>query len=125
MTDTAKPATFEEYLATLPRADFREALIRLRRLIKEECPDVSETISYGVPTFKLCGMLVSIAAFKNHLSFFPGHTVQEFADQLTDFKVSKGTVQFQPERPIPDELVRAMVRRRAEENKEAAAAKRR
>lgn len=112
----AGPATVDEYLDQLPSDEVRGALARLRAIIRDEAPDAEETISYGMPAFKQMGAVAYFAAFKHHCSFFPGSTLEEFADRLVDFKTSKGTIQFTPDRPLPEDLVRAIVRRRIELN---------
>lgn len=94
----------------------RNVLEGLRSLIRSEIPDAVEVMSYGMPMYKHHGMVVGFAAFKNHCSLFPGHTVADFADQLQGYKLSKGTIQFKPSNPIPDALVRAIVRARYDEN---------
>lgn len=106
----------DDYLAAVPSDAAREALESLRSAIREELPEVEEVIKYGIPTYKQNGFVASIAAFKNHCSFFPGHTADQFVEELKEFKVSKGTVQFAPDRPLPVALVKAMVRARADEN---------
>lgn len=116
-------ANVDEYLAAVESDEFRATLERLRAIIREEAPDAEEVISYGIPTYKLHGMVASIAAFKKHCSFFPGHTVRDFAEELKGFKTSRGTVQFTPDKPIPEELVREIVRTRAAENVAAAKSK--
>jgi len=110
------PATVDEYLAQVTSEEARAALKALRAIIREEAPTAEERISYRIPTYKFHGFLASFAAFKNHCSFFPGYTVAEFADELTEFKTAKGTVQFSPAKPLPDGLVRAMIRSRMAEN---------
>jgi len=108
-----EPATsFEEYLSRVESDSHRAELERLRAIIKDVVPDAKEGISYGIPTYKFNKTMVSIAAFKNHCSIFPGHTVQEFLDELKVFKTSTGTIQFSPEAPIPDDLVRRILRAR-------------
>jgi uncharacterized protein YdhG (YjbR/CyaY superfamily) len=113
---TNRPTTVDDYLAKVPSADARASLSKLRAIIREEIPDAEEVVSYGIPTYKYNGFVASIAAFKNHCSFFPGHTVTAFADQLKGYKIAKGTIQFPPDKPLPDELVRAIVRARLAEN---------
>ena len=113
--DTAK--NVEDYLAQIPTEAARQALATLRRIILEDVPEAEEKISYGIPTYCFSGHIASIAAFKNHCSFFPGHTVRDFTMELDGFKTAKGTVQFKPEKPIPELLVREMVRARLSENK--------
>jgi uncharacterized protein YdhG (YjbR/CyaY superfamily) len=110
------PATIDEYLSAVSSEGARGALERLRAIIHEEVPGVEEHIKYGIPTFKLNGFLASIAAFKNHCSFFPGHTVRDFSKELDGYKVLKGTIQFRHDKPLPEELVRAIVRARRDEN---------
>lgn len=109
--------TVDQYFSNIPSEEARAALQRLREIIKSEAPDAEEVISYGIPTYKLNGFVASIAAFKNHCSFFPGHTVRDFSAELTGFKTLRGTVQFKPSSPIPEDLVRRMIQARLEENK--------
>ena len=111
-----KPASVDDYLATVQSDEARASLKRLRDIIREEAPEAEEVISYGIPTYKFHGFLASFAAFKNHCSFFPGHTVGQFQDQLDGFKIAKGTIRFPHDRPLPEPLVRAMIRARMAEN---------
>ncbi len=109
------PATVDEYLAEVPSVADRTALSRLRTLIREAAPEAVECISYGMPGYKLNGYLAGFAAFKNHCSFFPGAIVADFANELKPYKTSKGTVQFSPEDPLPEALVKAMIAARVAE----------
>jgi len=97
----------------------RAALQRLRKTIRETAPEAEEVLSYRMPAFRLNGMLVYYAAFKDHGSFFAGSTVvlRKFARELKPFRAGKGTLQFTPERPIPVDLVRRIVRERVAENR--------
>jgi uncharacterized protein YdhG (YjbR/CyaY superfamily) len=106
----------DAYLASVPSDDFRSSLQRLREIIREEAPEAQEVISYGMPGYKYKGYLVGWAAFKNHCSLFPGGTALEFADKLKDFKISKGTIQFTPDHPIPEPVVREIIRARIAQN---------
>jgi uncharacterized protein YdhG (YjbR/CyaY superfamily) len=118
-------ASVEEYMAALP-ADQREALQKLGDVIESVVPGAIEAISYGVPSFKYQGRsLVSLGAAKNHCSFFvqSPEVMRAFAEELEGYDTAKGTVHFQPGRPLPDELVKRLVRARIGENE--AAAKRR
>ncbi len=105
-----------QYLEEVETNDARDALARLRRIIRDEVPEAEEVISYGMPMVKFHGMVAGYAAFKKHCSLFPGHTVTDFENELKAYKTSKGTVQFSPDRPIPEDLVRRIVRARADEN---------
>lgn len=103
----------------------RTALEKLRAQIKAAVPGAEEVISYGQPTFKLYGHLVAFGAFKKHLSFFPMNStvIAQFADELSAFETSKGTIQFIPDKPIPAALVKKIVKARIAQNLEIAYAR--
>ena len=101
----------DEYLAQLTWEDARTSLSKLRAIIREEIPDAEDCISYGMPGYKFNGYICGFAAFKNHCSFFPGGIVPEFAKELKGFKTSKGTIQFHPDKPIPEKSLRAILRK--------------
>ncbi|ENZ80390.1 MULTISPECIES: DUF1801 domain-containing protein [Caulobacter] len=117
-------ATIDDYLSALP-AEQRSALAALRDQIRAAAPEASEAISYGLPTFKLNGNLVHFGAAAKHCAFYPGAVVQDFADRLKGFETAKGTIRFQPEAPLPPELVADIVRRRVAQNAVRAAGRKR
>ena len=100
----------------------RAALDKLRAQIRAAAPGAEETISYGMPTFTLSGHLVAFAAFKNHLSFFPmSSTLIKQVPEAKEFATSTGTMQFQPDKPIPPALIKKLVQARVAQNLEIAA----
>jgi len=113
----------DEYLAKVEDPVARAALEHLRELIRQEYPGTDEIISYGVPSFRLGKAFIHYAAFKNHCSLFAGYTTAQFADELTDYKISKGTIQFKPAHPLPDDLARRVIRQRWLEHLESQASK--
>lgn len=113
----------EQWLARLEPVR-RAALEKLRAQIIAAAPGAEEVISYGQPTYLLHGHLVAFGAFKKHLSFFPmSSTLIQKYPAATEFATSSGTMQFQPEKPIPAELVAKLVKARIVENLEIADAK--
>ncbi|MFY9948663.1 MAG: DUF1801 domain-containing protein [Candidatus Sulfotelmatobacter sp.] len=114
---TKAPKTVNEYLARLSEPS-RGALQRVRTIVRDVIPpEATEVISYGIPTFKYNGMLMSFAAFSNHCSVFPGAgPIKEFQKDLKNFRTAKGTIQFAPEKPLPSRLLRKLVKARMEEN---------
>jgi uncharacterized protein YdhG (YjbR/CyaY superfamily) len=107
-------AAVDAYLAKLP-VEQRDALGRLRAQIRALVPGAEESITYGMPTFKLNGKgLLLYAAWKRHLSVYglSDRFVAEHADELAGFGGTKGSVHFTPERPFPEALVEKMVRSR-------------
>jgi uncharacterized protein YdhG (YjbR/CyaY superfamily) len=108
--------TTDEYIATFPK-NVQRILEELRKAIRDSAPRAEEAISYQMPTFKLNGNLVHFAAFKNHIGFYPTPSgIEAFKEELSDYEVSKGTVRFPLNRPIPFDLVRRIVRYRVKEN---------
>ena len=115
---TAK--TVDEYLANVPEPA-RSTLKRIRAVIRSVVPaETTEVISYGMPMFKYNGMLVGYAAFKNHCSLFPtgSGVIKKFEKELKGFATSKGTIQFPSDKPLPDALVKKIVKTRVAENEE-------
>ena len=113
----AATARIDATLDALP-ADQREALQALRSAIAAAAPEAVEAISYGAPAFRYRGRpLVTYAAASSHCSFFPMSPalVAAHLAELDGFDTAKGTIRFQPERPIPDELIRRIVRERMAE----------
>lgn len=105
--------TIDEYLAQAePR--HAEVLERIRILIKREVPEAVEGIGYGMPSYKYKGKpLIYFASFKNHMSLFPTPgPIEALRTQLQGYKVTKGTIQFTLEKPLPDEFIVAFVRQR-------------
>jgi uncharacterized protein YdhG (YjbR/CyaY superfamily) len=113
------PKTVEEYIARTPEPA-RSTLKHIRAVIRSVVPkETTEVISYGIPMFKYRGMLVGYAAFKKHCSLFPtGSGVEKFAKELKAYRTSKGTIQFPSDEPLPDSLLKKIVRHRIKENRE-------
>ena len=112
-------ASVDAYLDDLP-ADVRTTLEKIRGAVKSVAPSATEKISYGIPAFHLDGRyLVYYAGFKKHCSFFPasGSVTERFADDLADFDVSKGTIRFTVDHPLPIPLVKRIVKARIEEER--------
>ncbi|WP_454713776.1 iron chaperone [Caulobacter segnis] len=113
-------ASIDDYLAKLP-PDQRAALETLRGQIRKLAPEAEEAISYGLPTFKLKGNLVHFGAAAKHCAFYPGAVISQFAERLKGFETAKGTIRFQPDAPLPPDLIRDIVQHRIAENLEIAA----
>ena len=112
-----KPKTIDEYLAAL-NGEQRRALEKLRKTIKATAPKAEESISYGLAAFRQNGMLVGFGATPNHCAFYlmSGTTLKSFKDELKAYDLSKGTIRFDPKKPLPVSLVRKLVKARLAEN---------
>lgn len=107
----------EQYLEMLP-VESQKALRTLRRIIQDTVPHAEEGFSYGVPAFKIKGgPLVCYAAFKNHCGFYPmsPKVLDNFAAELADFETAKGTIRFKIDNPLPENLVKRILKARLAE----------
>lgn len=107
----------DEYLAKLP-ADERELLGNLRRRVNELVPEAVETISYGMPAFKVDGrFFLSYAAWKTHCSIYAidDALLARHADAIRGYGRTKGALHFTPAQPLPDALLEDLVRQRVRE----------
>jgi uncharacterized protein YdhG (YjbR/CyaY superfamily) len=86
----------------------RSELQRIRNIVHETVPDAVEVISYGMPGFKYKGKyLITFNAWKDHLSLFPGaEAVEVLRDKLQDYSLSKGTIRFTLDSPLPEPLIK-------------------
>src|SRR5689334_7956443 len=109
----ARPKTVDEYVAAVPEPA-RTTLEKMRKTIRSAVPrPATETISYGIPAFKHEKVLVWFAAFANHCSLFPTASVIEaFREELKGFSISKGTIQFPMDKPLPTALIKRIVKAR-------------
>src|SRR5213078_777988 len=113
------PKTVDEYLASV-NSDHSKALQKIRETVHAVAPNAQECISYGIPAFRLNGRsLVFFGAWANHCAFYPGNSVtfKKFRNDLKAFQISKGTIRFSPEKPLPAALVKKLVKARMGEVK--------
>ncbi len=102
-----------DYLQTTSEPQ-KTTLVHISEVIRADCPDATEVITYGMPGYKYKGKyLIAFSAFKDHLSIFPGSgAIEAYAQELAKFKTSKGTIQFSPESPLSDELLKKIIAHR-------------
>ena len=95
----------DEYIADFPD-NVQASMEKVRAAIKKAAPRAEEAIKYQIPTFVLNGNLIHFAGYKNHIGLYPGsRAIEEFEDELSGYKLSKGTVQFPLDKPMPVGLI--------------------
>ena len=107
--------TVDAYISNFP-ANVQERLEKIRKIIKETAPDAVETISYGIPTYKKGNNLVHFAGYKKHIGFYPTPSgIEAFRRELSMYELSKGTVKFPLDKPVPYDLIKRIVEHRVNE----------
>ncbi|MFN4151343.1 MAG: iron chaperone [Candidatus Sericytochromatia bacterium] len=109
--------TIDEYINSFDE-NVQILLKKIHNLIKEIAPESKESISYGMPAYKLNKKpLVYFGAFKNHIGFYAtpsGH--EKLEKELSEYKQGKGSVQFPFDKPLPLSLISKIVKFRLSEN---------
>jgi len=104
-------STVDEYLKNVAAPQLAE-YERIRKIVKQVAPEAEEAISYGMPAFKYQGNgVLYFGVFKDHMSIFPGAPV-ELKDKLEGYKLSKGTIQFTLDKPLPEALIKEILQNR-------------
>lgn len=108
--------TIDEYINQYPDK-IKITLNTIYQTIKKIAPKARETIKYGIPTFELNGNLVHFAAYKNHIGFYPTPSaINKFKKELKKYNLSKGTIKFPINEPLPLPLIVKIVKFRVDEN---------
>lgn len=116
MKTSQTPKDIDGYIEACP-VEIQSILNELRSVIKKAAPNSGEKISYRMPAFTLKGILVYFAAHTNHIGFYPTSSgIKEFADELSSYTFSKGTIQFPYDKPLPVNLISKIVKFRVKEN---------
>jgi uncharacterized protein YdhG (YjbR/CyaY superfamily) len=112
-------AEIDEYLRGLDEPK-RGTLEALRGVILEIVPEAEQGISYRVPAFRVDGKVVAgFAAFKHHLSYLPfsGSVLGRLEDELRGYQMTKSSLHFPSDRPLPKALVQKLIAVRLAENR--------
>lgn len=117
--DSKNIVSVDAYIAKFP-SDVQLRLNKIRSTIKKIVPFAVESLSYGMPAYKLNGKpLVYFAGYEHHIGFYAtpsGHAA--FIKELSKYKQGKGSVQFPLNEPLPLDLISRMVEFRVMENQE-------
>jgi uncharacterized protein YdhG (YjbR/CyaY superfamily) len=115
-SDITTPKNIDEYILLFPK-DIQEILTEFRSIIRKAAPEAEEKISYQMPTFALKGNLVHFAACKNHIGFYPAPSgIENFRKELSVYTLTKGSIHFPLDAPLPASLITKIVKFRVNEN---------
>jgi uncharacterized protein YdhG (YjbR/CyaY superfamily) len=113
---SAAPTNIDDYLASVPEPACT-TLQKVRSAIRSALPPTAtETISYKIPAFRHGQIIIWFAAFANHCSIFPtARIIEMFQHDLKPYTLSKGTIQFPTDKPLPAALIKKLVKARLAE----------
>jgi uncharacterized protein YdhG (YjbR/CyaY superfamily) len=112
----ARPNSITEYIKAAPK-EARKKLREMRACIRTSAPGAKESLKWGMPAFSFQRILVTFAAFKHHIGFYPtSSAVSAFANDLSKFATAKGSIQFPLEKPLPLPLIRKITAFRVRES---------
>jgi uncharacterized protein YdhG (YjbR/CyaY superfamily) len=105
-----KPQSIDEYIAAQDEG-IQPMLMEIRTILKSALPEAEERISWSMPTYWKDGNIIHFAASKSHLGIYPGEeAIVAFADELSEYSVSKGTIRVPYDKPLPTELIEKIAR---------------
>lgn len=105
-----KFTSIDEYIATHDEQK-QALLIQLRAILKKSLPNAYETIAYNMPAYKQGVCLIYFAAHKNHIGLYPtAWPIKALAKELTNFKYSKGAIQFPVNKKLPVKLIQKIAK---------------
>jgi uncharacterized protein YdhG (YjbR/CyaY superfamily) len=111
-----KPTTMTEYIETFPK-DVQEKLREMRDTIREVSPKADEGLKWGMPAFSYKRILVTFAAFKHHIGFYPTPSaVTAFQKELKGYVQARGSIQFPHDKPLPIALIKKIAAFRVKES---------
>jgi uncharacterized protein YdhG (YjbR/CyaY superfamily) len=112
----APPKSITEYINAAPK-EAQKKLREMRACIRAAAPGAEESLKWGMPAFSYRRILVTFAAFKHHIGFYPTPSaVKAFANDLSKFATAKGSIQFPLEKPLPLPLIRKITAFRVRES---------
>ena len=107
----------DEYIAAQAGA-VQRVLQRVRNAIRRAVPRADETISYGIPTYKLDGRaVIYFAGWSEHYSIYPStrRVSDALGSELAPYQAGKGTLRFALADPVPVRLIARIAKLRAQE----------
>ncbi|HEV2348321.1 MAG TPA: DUF1801 domain-containing protein [Terriglobia bacterium] len=114
----ARPESISEYINAAPK-DARKKLREMLACIRQAAPGAKEGLKWGMPAFSQGRILVTFAAFKNHIGFYPTPSaVKAFAKKLSKFATADASIQFPLDQPLPLPLLRKITAFRVRESLE-------
>ena len=100
-----KPKTVDEYIE-LQAENVQPKLREIRAILQAAIPEAEECISWSMPTYRKGRNIIHFAASKKQIGLYPGgEATTVFADELSGYNVSKGTIRLPYDKDLPVDLI--------------------
>lgn len=114
----ARPKDVIGYINAAPK-EARKKLREMRACIRASAPGAMESLKWGMPAYSYKRILVTFAAFKHHIGFYPTPSaVKAFEDDLSKFVTAGASIRFPLEKSLPLSLIRKITAFRVRESVE-------
>ena len=111
-----KPTSIEEYIDAAP-VESQDKLRQMHQCVRESATGAIESLKWGMPAYSHQKILVTYAAFKHHIGFYPmPSAIKAFANDLKKYKTAEGSVQFPLDQKLPLALIKKIVKFRVKES---------
>jgi len=112
----ARPKDVSGYINSAPK-ESRKKLRDMRACIRASAPGATESLKWGMPAYSYKRILVTFAAFKNHVGFYPTPSaVKAFEEDLAKFVTADASIRFPLDKPLPLTLIRKITAFRVRES---------
>ena len=111
------PSVIDTHVAKFPEPQ-RVALLKMRDVVAGLLPGAEQVLAWGMPAFRVDGdAVLGFEGFKNHNSLFPmsGGVISQLQRELAKYDVTKGTIHFPVDKPIPATILRKVITTRIAE----------
>jgi len=108
------PADVKKYYDNAPSPQ-RETMLEMRERILSIIPKAEEVVSYGMPAFRLDGVVVAgVLANKRHVGYYPfsGSILRLFPEELAKFTTTKSAIHVPVDKPLTKTLLTKLIKAR-------------
>jgi uncharacterized protein YdhG (YjbR/CyaY superfamily) len=108
------PADVKTHYDSAPSPQ-RETMLEMRERILSIIPKAEEVVSYGMPAFRLDGVVVAgVLANKRHVGYYPfsGSILRLFPEELAKFTTTKSAIHVPVDKPLTKTLLTKLIKAR-------------
>ena len=115
------PLAVRKHYANAPQPQ-QETMLEMRKRVLELVPKAEEVVSYGMPAFKLDGVIVAgLLSNEKHVGYYPfsGSILHLFPAELAKYSITKSAIHVPVDKPLSKTLIRKLIKARIAQSKES------